>query len=455
TPVHQGSIPVGLDAVAANARTNNEVWVVNQISDSVSIVDLAAGNVVRTLAVGDEPADVVFAGDPERAFVSISQENRIKIYDPANPGAAPVVVPIAGEDPRALATDGIRVYAAIFESGNRSTNLERETVSAPGGPYGGDNPPPNAGGGFLPPIAPGLPTPPEVSLIVRKNAAGQWRDVNGADWSPEVTWDLHDHDVAILPAANPNAVTYATGLMNLNMALAVTHDGRVAVVGTDAENEIRFEPNVKGIFTRVIGAVFDPLTPASASRTDLNPHLTYAVRNIPQNERDQSIGDPRGIAWSATSDRAYVSGMGSNNLIITNSMGVRLGRIEVGQGPTGLAWDEGADRLYVLNRFDATLTTIDTTTDTEILPRVGFYDPTPQVIRDGRPFLYSTHDFSGLGQIACGSCHVDGRMDQLAWDLGDPQGAMKPINQNCDLAPCPDWHPMKGPMTTQTLIGIV
>ena len=36
------SIPVGIEPVAVAARTNTEVWVVNHLSDSVSIVDLAA-----------------------------------------------------------------------------------------------------------------------------------------------------------------------------------------------------------------------------------------------------------------------------------------------------------------------------------------------------------------------------------------------------------------------------
>jgi len=47
-------------------------------------------------------------------------------------------------------------------------------------------------------------------------------------------------------------------------------------------------------------------------------------------------------------------------------------------------------------------------------------------------------------------------MDQLAWDLGDPSGDMKSFNQTCiSDGPCVDWHPMKGPMSTQTLLGLV
>lgn len=70
SPRHLATIPVGLDPVTVRARTNTEAWVVNHVSDSVSIVDLVSGSVTRTLDTADEPCDVVFAGTPTRAFVS-------------------------------------------------------------------------------------------------------------------------------------------------------------------------------------------------------------------------------------------------------------------------------------------------------------------------------------------------------------------------------------------------
>jgi hypothetical protein len=60
-----------MEPVAVAARTNSEVWVVNHLSDSVSVVDLSQmpPRVVRTLIVGDEPRDIVFAGTGgNRAF---------------------------------------------------------------------------------------------------------------------------------------------------------------------------------------------------------------------------------------------------------------------------------------------------------------------------------------------------------------------------------------------------
>jgi DNA-binding beta-propeller fold protein YncE len=453
-PVWVGSVPVGLDPVSVRARTDDEAWVVNHISDSISIVSLASRSVRRTLATGDEPCDVVFAGKPQRAFVSVSQLNQVRIFDVSNLDAAPLVKDIAGEDPRALATDGARVYAAIFESGNRTTILPQTVVSSPVNPYPGDaNPPPNSGAAFDPPITPGLPAPPDVSLIVRKSPGDQWLDDNGGDWSAAVTWDLHDHDVAVLNAATLS-LSYITGLMNANMSLA-EREGELFVIGTDAINDLRFEPNVAGIFVRVVAARMDSGAPVAEAIVDLNPHLDYSTPTVSQPSREQSIGDPRGLAFDGLG-RAFITGMGSNNVVVTDAGFARLARLEVGQGPTGIRYDARRDRMYIVNKFEASVSVVDAAALAEVA-RVPFHDPTPQVIRDGRPFLYDTHQTSGLGQASCGSCHIDGRMDQLSWDLGAPNGAMKPFNQVCNFGfgGCEDWHPMKGPMATQSLIGII
>ncbi|MFO0972612.1 MAG: hypothetical protein U1A27_04105 [Phycisphaerae bacterium] len=484
-PVPVGSVPVGLDPVSVRARTATEAWVVNHVSDDVSIVSLTTLNVVATVRTDDEPCDVAFAGAPPRAFVSCSQANTVLVFDAAAPGSAQRIA-IDGEDPRALAVSvaGSEVYVAIFESGNQTTLLgggstmmggfPPNVVNNPAGPYSGVNPPPNSGASFNPPLNPGNPPPPRVGLIVRKNAAGQWFDDNNGNWTNFVSgaaaaqsgrpvgWDVVDHDLAIIDAATLS-VRYASGLMNACMALAVNPaSGEVAVVGTDATNQVRYEPVLAGRFLRVNIARVAPAGPTTQAILDLNPHLTYTsvipFVPIPQAERDKSLGDPRGIVWNAAGTRGYVAGMGSNNLVVIDALGMRVSPLEgipLGEGPTGVALDESRARLYVLDKFAAAIDVIDTAALAPLPPRVPFHDASPAAIKIGRKHLYDTHRNSGLGHIACASCHLDARMDRLAWDLGDPSGAMKPFNENCPGGGCQPWHPMKGPMTTQTLQDIV
>jgi DNA-binding beta-propeller fold protein YncE len=142
------SVPVGLEPVAVAARSNSEVWVVNHLSDSVSIVDVLVSppRVRRTLLVGDEPRDLVFAGSPQRAFISSAHRGQqrvhgsiagvpgagdpqlttegigradVWVFDAATPGTAIGGLPLAirsffADTPRALATDGTTVYVAAF-----------------------------------------------------------------------------------------------------------------------------------------------------------------------------------------------------------------------------------------------------------------------------------------------------------------------------------------------------
>src|SRR4030095_3820559 len=83
------------------------------------------------------------------------------------------------------------------------------------------------------------------------------------------------------------------------------------------------------------------------------------------------------------------------------------------------------------------------------------WDPTPPVIRNGRRFLYSGA-FSAHGDLACASCHAFAGFDNIAWDLGDPSGEMAappPPEANGGVA-VKGFHPLKGPMATQTLRGL-
>lgn len=488
-PLLLNSFPVGVDPVSVRARTNAEVWVVNQISDSISIVDLASGRTLNTLSTDDEPADVVFT--TTRAFVSCSQADTLLVFNLANLAQAPTRLAIQGEGPRALCVspDGSKVYAAIFRSGNSSTviggvtpavagSFPPDAVSDPGGPYGGTNPPPNSPGNtWVPPFSPGRPTPPPVSLIVKKNANGSWVDDRGSNWTSFVSgaqaaksgrligWNLADNDIAVINTTTLT-VNYAKHMMNLCMSVAVVPTtGEVVVVGTEATNEIRFEPNVSGRFVRVKFARVTASGGGTALITDLNPHLTYQAPTIPQSERDKSLGDPRAVVFRADGTRGYVAGMGSNNLIVIDSQGQRIGiapTIPVGEGPTGLALDEATGRLFVLDKFESAISVVDTQSETEVA-HVAFHDASPSAIKLGRKHFYATRTTSGLGQLACASCHVDGRADRLAWDLGNPAGQQVASTTGQNLGGnvsglntgFTPYHPMKGPMITQTFQDII
>ena len=439
-PVLVAEVPVGLEPVSVAVRSNGEAWVVNQLSDDVSIVNLATLNVRATLHVGDEPADVVFAGSPARAWVSVSQEDALKVYDPANLAAAPQVVAIPARKPRSLSVtpDGASVFAAVFNSSHGATVLSEAEA-------GDSLPPPD------PPMSASLPPAPKVGLLATYTG-GHWRDVSGKLWDSKLPYTVPLVELVKVDAATRAIAEVRGDMATIMLGTAVDPTtGTCAVSGTYARLETRFEPNLRGHTTEARVALVPAAGPATV--VGLNPHIDYSVPNGPPSERDSSLAIPTGVAWSPDGQRVYVSALGSSRLGVLSASGALLARVSTVAGPTGVVVDGPRSRVYVLGRFRNQLQTLSAgTLQSLAVTSVGF-DPTPDDIVNGRRFFYGGFT-SGHGDEACASCHVFGDMDNLVWDLGDPTGVMAPVPPGMLDPLLAPMHPMKGPMATQSLRGL-
>lgn len=422
-PILLAEIPVGLEPVTVRARTNTEAWVVNELSDSVSIVDLVHGTVIRTLHVPDEPADVVFAGD--RAFVSCGRANRIAVYNAATFEWI-AAIPLRGIFPRALAVspDGTRLFAAFLLSGNNTTTLHFR-----------DAPPQPA------PTNPSLPDPPQVGLIV-------------PDTDPRIPYDVLDHDVAEIDTGTMEVIRYHGGLGTNLFGLTVAPDGTLWSCASDARNLIRFESELNGIFA--VSQIARVLS-GEVAITDLNPHPVKA----------EALAQPMALLVDAERDSVWLAAFGSDRVAELDPAGDILRHIDLRgttlpdtvRGPRGLAKSAALDRLYVLNKLSDTLSVIDLATH-EVAAEVAIssHDPMPAAQRAGRGFFFDSRR-SGNGTVSCGACHFDADNDGIAWDLGDPGGEMLVLaGTNLSLGETEPMdrpvHPMKGPMVTQSLRGI-
>jgi YVTN family beta-propeller protein len=467
-PRLMAEIPVGLEPVSVAARNNNEVWVVNWLSDSISIVDLATANVVRTIDVGDEPTDIIFAGpSSQMAFVCVSGggslltgasvdslgRGQVRVFDAANPIASNTIIEIFGKQPRALArnADGSRVFVSVFESGNQTTIVKESDVSNNGG-----LPPPN------PTPAAGLPTPPKTGLIVKWNGS-QWRDEINRSWNAFIPYTLADVDVAVINASGPG--------LPLSVSLEVrgvgTHVGNMAfdpvqnrllLANLEDINQVRFEPNLRGRFQSNRITILSNAgngTPTVSATPDLNPHVNFNNGAGSDAERAQSLAMPADLV--RRSDGTYfIAATSSARVGVLGSNGVVTDRIAVGKGPTGLALDEPRQSLYVLNRFDQTISVVDINAKSQTSQVAIGRNPESTAVRNGRSFLYDGN-FSAHGTVSCASCHFNGHRDGMVWDLGNPQGAVDPVNVFFppNITGTDNLHPMKGPMMTQSLRGII
>ncbi|MFP8878389.1 MAG: hypothetical protein VCE43_02370, partial [Myxococcota bacterium] len=273
------AVPVGLEPITVAARTNTEVWVVNKLSDSVSIVDLSGPVpiVKRTLLVGDEPADLVFAG-ADRAFITTAHRGQHRTHssisgvfgggNPADPrfatagidradvwvfdalalgstiGGTPVdVLTFFADTPRAFATDGTTVYVAAFMSGNQTATVNETLVPDGFVTFCG-------GGG----VGVGVPGPkdnvntdpaPETGVVVKFDGIN-WVDALGCTWNHVVPFSsgfmLPDNDVFAVNATTltKGTVFSSVGTILFNMTINPA-SGKIYVTNTESPNEVRFE----------------------------------------------------------------------------------------------------------------------------------------------------------------------------------------------------------------------
>jgi DNA-binding beta-propeller fold protein YncE len=466
-----------------------------------------------TLPTCDEPRDIVLAGKytatqaPARAFVTTARRGQncpldAKLGVPGVPRGVVQVfnlqthaldgaVELFSDTPRGLAVsrDGQRVYAAAFLSGNRTATVPESAVSANGG-----LPPP-------PPMSTALP--PSTGLIVQFNPADGYWEENGLrppattpkDWSAFIAFSLPDYDVfaidanAAMPSAAREISGVGTVLFNLAVRPApktvtgvpgVQHRDEIFVSNTEALNPVRFETVLRDHFVdNRISVIRDwknphlypppPGGPFGGWQFDVSPvplnAITYSC--LPPGcttstaDLDDVLALPTEMVFTTNGKKLFVAAFGSGAVGIFAADQLSQGNpsprqvLHVGGGPSGLALDPVHDRLYVMDRFSNSIVVVkQASTAPAVVGNVALYDPSPDVVKKGRHTLYDARNTSGHGDVACASCHAFGDFDGLAWDLGNPT---LPPAANCNpffVGSGVNFHPMKGPMTTQSLRGL-
>jgi len=384
------SVKVGIEPVAVAVRNNQEVWVSNHVSDSVSIVrlDQEIPYVSRTLLVGDEPRDIVFAKG--KAFIATAHRGQHRnhpsiedvegagspqlhepgigradlwVFDPDNlsnqlGGKPAKIIQLFGDTPRALAVspDESKVYAAVLNSGNQTTTIHEgvmcygytddeygsqpcqiiDGISSPNGLAEATLP----GGRTAPGVNKDGVSQPWTSMIVKFNPeTNQWIDSKGRNFSNGIRFNLPDRDVFVVDAETLEEQTSYSHVGTTLFNIAVNpKNGNLVVTNTESNNATRFEgPGIAGGSTVQGNIAIARLTHIDIENgrvapREINRHINYADLKGNSSVKKHSIATPTQIKFSANGETIFVSALGSNKIAIYQADDISNDALWDGQG---------------------------------------------------------------------------------------------------------------------------
>ncbi|MFH1924251.1 MAG: cell surface protein [Planctomycetota bacterium] len=395
----------------AASKDGKTLYVASADAGQVAWVELPGGNVIRREAVPAEPTGIVLTPDGSKLIVTCAApRSTVAVLDAASgeriaaiPAGHTAVSPV-------VSPDGTRVYVCNRFSGDVSVidlagGKETARVRAVREPIAADITP--DGGTLL--VANHLP-------LARTDTA------NSFNVTPVVT--VIDTE------------TYETGAIKLPhganglRGLCVSPDGEHALVTHLLSNFERspFRVDMGWINVNVVSIV------------DVREQKVLST--IGMDELDLGAGNPWDVTWSADGKTVCVSQSGTHELRIIGGddllgafahrtmqpmMGVwpiylSLGgtlwrRIPLpGIGPRGLT--AAGSHVYVAQYFSDTVAVVDLATAGDTPVGTIALGPEPQLTQERRGELLF-HDATICYQqwLSCASCHPDGRVDGLSWDL--------------------------------------
>lgn len=437
-------IGVGLEPVSVkwNAQLS-WAYTTNMLGDSVSAIELKrndAGRLVatfvRTEYVGDEPMDIEFSADGAQAFVTLNS-------------------------PSALAWLNAKTLAPIFTGSQLIRMTDSFDLSA---------------------STLAIKEPRQILRV----GSRLW--VLGAKGTPvnlpQTRINLWSVDL------NTFAIQFHSNMGSAGLGMAATGSGKMYLASGDAQIQAIGETNVKNVPLGFVHSLVQRIdNPTSTTPTIERRNLNEDVVNGGPVGKPQALAHPSDLAIvenaSGDADRVYVAAFHSDRIGVLRNTGGTSNTWTISyvniptapnstnklSGPRGLAYkpanpaiqgDPGA-RVYVLNRLDNSIAVIDANTDQWLSTFALQHDPTPSYIREGRQFLYSA-ELSSNGFVSCASCHPDGRLDGMVWNLEgtvdvDPfppfllDGAIEPAAKT--LLQTGLFPADKGFLATQSLQGLL
>jgi YVTN family beta-propeller protein len=422
----------------ALSPNGKEIYVACEASHTIIVVDVKALKKIAEIKTGEHPTDVTFSPDGTRAYVSNRLDDTVSVIDvSAREVTATITV---GDEPHGLLTDTSGKHLYVLNTSSDSISVidtttlkEIKRLSASRSPWSLSLSP----DGSLLYVTNNLsrfvefrkPSMSEVTVIGTERGVVEDRILvpaanlmQGVDWHPSgkfalITLNRTKNLVPMTRLLQGWTITNGLGIVSgdgrIDQVLldepgmcfpdptdiAVAPDGRLALVTSSGSNRI---------------AVVDV------------PRLISMLEAASPDEREHVF--PNHLGKSA-------------EFIIT--------QIPVGNSPRGVLVTPDGKTAFVANALDDSLSVI----DMDKLEATGTIDlEGPEVINEVRygERLFHSADITFRRQFSCHSCHPDGHIDGLTYDI-EPDGIGASPVDNRTLRGILDTAPFKWEGTNPSL----
>jgi YVTN family beta-propeller protein len=473
-------IPVGLEPrCVAVHRGDNVAYVTNALSNTVSVVNLTQGKVVKEVGVGTEPRGCALTADGSLLYVANHTEGTVSILDtskPLDPIVLPTSVPVGGR-PMAIAITNkgggknsndtvfvTEIFAELnpdfndptFDGNGEGRDLgKRGVVHA--FPAGNANPPittitlsPLPDSGF------------SANRVVPNNFCNTVPPAQSPIFCPRPD----------LPANDPANTNNIQGVFP-NQLLSAVIRGKllyITAIGPQPEPPEIFNANVQAL---VYAVDTEALAEVAVGEKFKNLNVQIAKETAaPPPSLDRTFGnDIVAIDANAAGDTFLIVSRGGNQVFraklvdpatgqlnILNVAGTAVDcRIQTGNLPSGVAMRQDGTRGYTNNEANFSVTSMNTengSCSTLTLDISSSEPPAPGSVEHavlvgklafftalgipdnnifGTPIRdFVPRDFKGKASkdawSSCGSCHPDGLADGVTWIFGTGPRQTKPLD---------------------------
>ena len=415
-----------------------ELYVACEASSSVIIIDAASRRVTGEIAVGRQATDVVFSPDGRRAFVSNRLDDSVSVIDVE---ARAVVDTLAvGDEPHGVMLDAKgRLLYVLNTSSDSVSVFDAETLEelrrlpASRAPWA-------------------LARSPDGALIAATNTLSRFVPFRETSVS----------EVTLIDAARGRVVDRIDVRdANLCMGIAWHPDGRFALITLDrTKNLVPMTRLLQGwTITNGLGIIW----------------RDGRVDQVLLDEPDRCFADPTDVDISPDGRWAFVTSSGTDRVaaveveklisliegasdyererVLPNHLGKPTefvaAHIPTGRSPRGVVFTSDSRTAFAVNAFDDSVTVIDVDTlSVEDTIDLGGSKEIDQVRWGER--LFHSADITFHRQFSCHTCHPDGHVDGITYDI-EPDGiGVSPVD-NRTLRGIFDTAPFKWEGTNPSL----